>query len=161
VAQKLDIQNSLTSAYIIETEYFGVSDEGIHLLRERYNYETIPWQAIRTIKIHRDRELHNWFAIACMSSAMFAVALYFGSEILDTILETQGWPLFKLYVLILLVAAVSAFFVFKSVRKTWVLRIQCKTKQKLKFPLDEVFQRKQLSLLEAMLEKKLTKSVEK
>lgn len=152
------VQSTFSSRYLIETEYFAVSDEGIHLLRERFNYQTISWQDIHVVRIHRDRDLHNWFAVFCISAVMIIAGVYYASEILDTAIETSRWSLLRMYALILLTTLCGVYFFFKSVRKGWVLKIRTKTNKKLKFPLEEVYEQKQMKQLEGILKKNFARS---
>lgn len=49
--------------YNFETEQFGISDVGIHLLRSRYNYETYEFKDIDQITVVRGKQVYNWIVL--------------------------------------------------------------------------------------------------
>ena len=51
----------------------------------------------------------------------------------------------------------AAYFLFKSIRTSWVLTIQRRNKAVVKLPLEEVYQQQQLKELEAILKKNFSR----
>lgn len=61
--------------YNFEVEQFGVSETGIHLLRNRFNYETINFEDILEISIERGRQVNNWLLVLILGITFLAGAL--------------------------------------------------------------------------------------
>jgi hypothetical protein len=49
--------------YKFEAEQFGVSDDSIHLLRNRFNYQTINFKEIDSVTIKTGKDLKNWVIV--------------------------------------------------------------------------------------------------
>jgi hypothetical protein len=65
--------------YNFQTEEFGVSESGIHLLRSGFNYKTITLSEIDRIRIERAKEIHNWWLVFIIGSALIG----FGGVLID------------------------------------------------------------------------------
>jgi hypothetical protein len=64
------------TAYTYEAEKFAVSDNGLHLLRNRFNYETIAWNTIDTLEVRDGKDLRNWLWVLFVGVALAGYAIY-------------------------------------------------------------------------------------
>jgi hypothetical protein len=141
--------------YHFSTNEFGISDQGIHFLRSGYNYETIKFSKIDSIRIEKGMEHHNWIVIFIIGALLFSAGLYTSGSLLDAILEenvsgksAKGWFAFAM------IAMLGFWFVSNSVRSGTILWIQYDGKR-LKFPLREIVQQKELSSFIEFLSQKM------
>ena len=63
--------------YKFETDQFGLSSEGVHLLRSRYNYETITFSQITKIRFERSRIVNNWMILFLSGLSAVAFSVYY------------------------------------------------------------------------------------
>lgn len=64
------------SVYAYEAEKFAVSEEGLHLLRNRFNYETISWNTIASLEIRNGKDLKNWLWVLFVGVVLAGYAIY-------------------------------------------------------------------------------------
>ena len=62
--------------YTYEAERFAVSENGLHLLRNRFNYETITWNTIETVEVRDGKDLRNWLWVLFVGVALAGYAVY-------------------------------------------------------------------------------------
>jgi len=65
------------SSYHFETSEFGISDTGIHYLRSRFNYKTVPYTEIHSVRIERGKDMNNWMIVLSLGIAAVAFGLYY------------------------------------------------------------------------------------
>ncbi len=126
------------SLYKFETDQFGLSDTGIHLLRSGYNYETIEMTTIDRIQIEKGRQVKNWlllliFGLAFSTFGLFTAIkviyeYFFANNFTHFYLEQFLIPIFPLFIGVL-----SVYFSFKIGP---VLLINLKDKIK-RFPIGQ------------------------
>lgn len=66
----------MSELYKFETEEFGLSDVGIHYLRNRYNYKTINYEVIESIEIKKGNDLRNWLWVLFIGLALLSFVIY-------------------------------------------------------------------------------------
>jgi hypothetical protein len=64
------------SVYTYEAEKFAVSEEGLHLLRNRFNYETISWNTIASLEVRDGKDLKNWLWVLFVGVVLTVYAIY-------------------------------------------------------------------------------------
>lgn len=69
--------------YLFETDDFALSEEGIHLLRNKFNFKTITYEEISKASIAREVEIKRPFIIFCLGAAMFVFAFKQTNLLLD------------------------------------------------------------------------------
>ena len=111
--------------YAFELTDFALSDEGIHLLRSRYNYKTIAYHDVDKAFIKRGPEIKNpllslLLGIALLSfSIVKSISLYqdFNDPTIRIIyIESILLPLFP--------ALIGFYFVYTCIRKGPLLQIE-------------------------------------
>lgn len=62
--------------YKFETSHFGISEEGLHLLRNKFNYQTLSFQDIHSAAIKRGVESKNWLALLITGLVLLGLCAY-------------------------------------------------------------------------------------
>jgi len=116
--------------YTFETDQFGINDEGIHLLRSKYNYKSIVTGEIEFIELIRGKEFVNWVFILLIGIVMLVFGLYYGLSLFDFFNSSNGG---RIYIEELLVPffpiCIGIYMVYVSFRTTMILKVQLKNKK--------------------------------
>ena len=126
------------SRYYFQTREFGVSDRGLHLLRSGYNYQTIDFYQIHSAKIQKDYELPNWVIVFVFGTFILFAGVDLLMPLLDSFLYNLDLQQLRVIVILAIIPLAGAVFVFKSVRRGTVLRIEYGKKKKDRFALNEL-----------------------
>lgn|GEM_PF-2944264 len=62
--------------YAFVTSEFGLDEAGLHRLRSRFPFETIPYAAISQVEVTRGRSVQNWWLLLAFGLACLGVALW-------------------------------------------------------------------------------------
>ncbi len=62
--------------YKYETSELGITTEAIHLLRNRFNYHTIPFSSVTSIEIKKGKEYSNWGILLLVGLIPVCYVLY-------------------------------------------------------------------------------------
>src|SRR4051812_16719974 len=122
------------SSYLFLTTEFGVSNAGIHLLRSGFNYETILWHKINSIKIEKGKELHNWIIIFLIGSALLIIGGYLSIRALDTVFNEGSLKSIKMLAF-LLIPCLGGFFIYNSLQTGLLIKIKYSSDKNDMFPL--------------------------
>ncbi|MBL0743885.1 hypothetical protein [Chryseolinea lacunae] len=145
-----------TPVYAFETDLFAVSDNGIHLLRSGYNYETIPFAKVTSARIARGKELHNWGIVLAIGLALLAFAVYY---VLRMVIVVGNDEVDRIYIEAIVVpvipAMLGAYCVYSSMRQGLLLTIGTTAGKKHKLPLGELVKHDRLEIFESAMEAKL------
>lgn len=130
--------------YRFRTSEFGVSNQGIHLLRSGYNYKTISFNELETIAITRGKELHNWWVIFIVGAAVVLFGIALSIHVINMVIS-DDFPTGNLRMLfVLFIPFVGVYFVYNSVQMGLVLKVKCSDGSRWIFPLKEIARAKQL-----------------
>lgn len=148
--------------YHFETSEFGVSDTAVHYLRSRFNYKTIPYTEVDSIKIERGKELNNWGIILALGIALLAFGGYYCYALYVFMFETAVHrtisPEQILLPLIPLLA--GGYCLYSSTRNGTILLLTKRDGTRDKFSLREIQKNNQLagfqSFLRQYLQNRLT-----
>lgn len=147
--------------YYFETREFGVSDDGIHLLRSRFNYETIQFNQIDSLTIEKGKELNNWLAILAIGLALVSFAIYYALGLFRVIDNDEVDLIYIEEILVPLIPfMVGGYCLYSSTRSGIILRLRTIKKKTDKFPLREFEQEDKLRPFQEFLKKKLNTKVE-
>lgn len=80
----------MTDQYIFKDPYFGVSEDGIHLLRNGYNYKTIGFHEIRLIEFKRGRSIKNWWGLLLFGLFLFSIGIYSAYALVHFFSDDEG-----------------------------------------------------------------------
>lgn len=135
-----------TPVYAFETDLFGVSDNGIHLLRSGYSYKTIPFAEVAHARIARGNELHNWGIILMIGLALLAFAVYYVMRMVVVIGNDQVDRIYvEAIVVPIIPCMLGGFCVYSATRQGLVLTIRTTSGKNHKLPLRELEPSKCLS----------------
>lgn len=137
--------------YIFQTSEFGVSDTGLHFLRSGFNYQTIGWKEINSMKIEKGKELHNWMIIFVIGVALLAFGVYLSIRTIDILLHKAMAARNAKMILFLLIPCVGAYFVYNSLQNSTVLRINYSSGKRYKFSLREIIKENRLAEFKSFL----------
>lgn len=148
------------SKYHFETREFGISDQGIHLLRSRYNYKTIDFNQVAKITIERGKELNNWIAILVLGIALTSFALYYAVGMFSFLTDgIRGMVSIQEIVVPVIPFLMGAYCLYSSTRNGIVMRIRTIEDKHERFPLKELDQRQELAQFQQLLKEKASTKV--
>jgi uncharacterized membrane protein len=122
--------------YLFQTHEFGVSSEGIHLLRSGFNYETIDWSQIKSLKIQRGKALHNWFVILVIGVALLSLGIYLSIRTIDTLMYQEHAERYVKMMQFLLIPGIGVYFIYNALRTGTLAVIQYHTRKEVSFKGD-------------------------
>ncbi|MFZ6008724.1 MAG: hypothetical protein ACOYXT_00130 [Bacteroidota bacterium] len=148
------------TSYYFETREFGISDGGIHLLRSRFNYETIEFKEIDNLTIERGKELNNWVLIFTIGLALVSFSLYYSLRLFNIIDNNEANVIYIEQILIPLIPVMlGGYCLYSSTRNGTVLRIRTIKNKTDKFPLKELEKSNSLQAFQDLLKNKLSTKV--
>lgn len=125
--------------YVYETTEFGLSDQGIHLLRSRFNYETIPFSDVESITIEKGKELNNWVGILTFGIVLCGTAIFYILRALHVIGNHEVNVIYIEQIVIPGIPFVlGCYCLYTSTRNGTILRLTTVSNKKDKFPLKEL-----------------------
>lgn len=144
-----------TTVFQFETDEFGVSSDGIHLLRNGFNYRTVLWKEVRIARITKGKEAHNWLILFFIG----VVILFFS---VDTIFQVSETFLYKglnmqsarLIFSLVMMSLLGVFFVINSIRSGTLLILEARALN-IKLPLGPIVQEKRLTEFKRFLKSHL------
>lgn len=146
--------------YYFETREFGVSDIGIHLLRSRFNYETIEFNHLDNLTIERGKELNNWMAILIIGLCLFSFSIYYSLKLFNSVNSNEVNVIYFEHILVPLIPfMLGGYCLYSSTRNGVVLRIRTIKNKTDKFPLKELEKDNKLESFQDFLKKKLNTRV--
>lgn len=141
--------------YYYKTQEFGVTDNGIHLLRSGFHYETISFSQIQKLEIKKGKELNNWVVILVIGLFMLLPGLYISSKIIDVILYGDTNVRGARMILLIFIPMIGAYFIYRSLRTGPILVIKYGLNEYRKFPIQSIADEQQLDNFALLLKDKL------
>lgn len=124
--------------YKFETEQFGLTSEGIHLLRSRYNYETIPVGQIDKIRFERSQIVNNWVVLFVVGLASVAFSVYYTFILVDVFNDDSIHRIYIEEIMIPFLPFVfGLFMIYSSLRTGTMMIVHYKTKKR-RFSLERL-----------------------
>lgn len=146
--------------YYFETREFGVSDKGIHLLRSRFNYETIDFSQVDSVTIERGKELNNWLAILAVGLAFVSFSVYYSVRLFSLISNHEVNVISIEEILVPLIPFIlGGYCLYTSTRNGTILRIRTTQNKADKFPLKELEQHNKIRPFQDFLKERLNTKV--
>lgn len=75
------------SKYLFKDTYFGISEEGLHLLRNGFNYKTLAMAEIEAVRVGKGKSIKNWFVLLGVGIFFILGALYVSRNIWSYLAE--------------------------------------------------------------------------
>src|SRR5687768_6891151 len=146
--------------YHFETREFGVSDRGIHLLRSRFNYETIEFDQVDHLTIEKGKELNNWLAILVIGLALVSFSVYYTVRLFSIVDNNEVNVIYVEEILVpLLPFMIGGYCLYSSTRNGTILRLRTINSKTDKFPLKEFEKEDKLGRFQDFLKAKLKTKV--
>lgn len=143
--------------YAFETTEFGLSDQGIHLLRSRFNYETISFSDIESVTIEKGKELNNWAAILTFGIVLVGIAVFYILRALHVIGNQEVNVIYVEQIIIPVIPfLLGCYCLYSSTRNGTVLRFRTISGKNDKFPLKEIEKKDDLACLQQYLKDRLS-----
>ncbi len=121
--------------YHYTTNQLGISDEGIHFLRNRFEYKKIPFSQIEKVELKKGMQLNNWYVIFFVGVALLSTGIYLGLGIFNA-LQNPGHNLRSLRIVYLLfIPIVGGYFVYESLQYGLILELKYNREKKKCFHL--------------------------
>lgn len=123
--------------YKIEAERFGLSDTAIHLLRNRYNYETIDFSSIETITITEGRQVKNWLLVLVVGILLLSFGAFSAYRVLYEFFFANNFYTFYVehFMLPFFPVVLGAYSIYSSLKIVPVLKVVVNNKTR-KLPMD-------------------------
>ncbi len=145
--------------YSFATDEIGVSDEGIHLLRSGYNYETIPYAEISRVRICRGREVNNWFLLFTIGLVVLVAGIILTYLVAQVLYEGHGRRRYHLGFVAFL-PFIGGFFVYNSLKTGVIIEIDYTIKTR-RFPLSSLNKQGSLKAFQFYLHDRLKGKLQK
>jgi hypothetical protein len=143
------------SNYTFETASFGLSDEGVHLLRSGYNYKTLPYTHIRKAILKKGVAIKNWLVVLVLGLALLFFAVYQAAHLYHLFMDPEVHRVsIESIVLPVLPLALGNYCMYISLKRTTILKIKYHG-GKAKLPLRELVNINEGEQLVAYLQGKL------
>lgn len=120
----------MTNKYLFQEEYFGLSETGLHLLRNRFEYDSFSFDEIDQVTLKKGKAIKNWMVLLIFGLAIFVFGFFMGKGVMDffqsdtkrkiSILEVVS-PFFLMLI--------GGFSIFKSLQIEEILSFRIKGKE--------------------------------
>jgi hypothetical protein len=146
--------------YHFETREFGISDHGIHLLRSRFNYETIEFNQVDSVTIEKGKELNNWIVILILGLVLVSFSVWYSLRLFNIIGNNEVNRIYIEEILVPLIPfMLGGYCLYSSTRNGTILRVRTIKNKAEKFPLKELDKENKLRPFQEFLKEKLNTKV--
>jgi hypothetical protein len=143
------------SNYTFETAGFGLSDQGLHLLRSGYNYKTLANHDIRGVTLKRGVAIKNGLLILASGIALITFSVYQAIHVYNTFMDPNVHAMYiETIVLPVLPLILGNYCIYISLKRTTILQVRYKG-GKIKLPLKNIVNQDQAYQLASHLQEKL------
>jgi hypothetical protein len=141
---------------MFESTDFALSDEGIHLLRNRFNYKTISFQDLDKATIKKDVVTNRLVLTLTVGFLLILFAVFQSITVYESFIDPLVKEIYiESIVLPVLPLLIGVYCIYISVKKVPTLLVE-KDGKKYKLRLNEIIKNQQLANLQAYLRTKLT-----
>jgi hypothetical protein len=119
----------MNTSYTFQAEKFALTDDSLHLLRNGFNYETIPLHAIESIEIRDGKDLKNWLWVLFIGLALTIYALWDVFQILFILNDENTHHIYVERLLIPIIPfSLGVYSIFIALRNTRVMIVKASAK---------------------------------
>lgn len=148
-------QTFTVSHYTFETARFGLSDEGLHLLRNGHNYKTLAYRDIRRAILKKGVAIKNWLLVLLLGIGLIAFAVYQASHLYHLFMNPGDHTVSIASTLLpALPLLLGNYCIYVSLKRTTILKVKYRG-GRAKLPLDELVSNNDALLLTNFLQEKL------
>jgi hypothetical protein len=143
--------------YQFETDQLGISETGFHLLRNRFNYETIDFNAISQISLEKGRQIKNWLPTLFVGALLFAFGLFTAIKVVYEFFFADNFHHFYIeqFALPVIPLFLGAYSIYVSLKTGYVLKITSHDDNVRVIPIEELNKKSEIAALELFLKGKL------
>ncbi|MBX2844341.1 MAG: hypothetical protein KTR26_21425 [Flammeovirgaceae bacterium] len=125
--------------YEFENKYFGISDQGIHLLRNRFNYNTFQNSELEELRIEKGKLINNWIVVFIIGTIFIGFSLFYSIQLFELLTSDQ---FFRIYIEEILVPVIpfllGIYAAYASLKTGPVLKIILRGGKTNSFPLTDL-----------------------
>ena len=113
------------SIYKFQLEDFALSDQGVHLLRNQFNFKTIGYDQINRATIERSTEIKNAPLILAIGISLVCFSFYQSRWIIDSFTNPEVHRIYiETIVLPIIPAFVGIYCLYISLKKGPLLKLE-------------------------------------
>lgn len=137
--------------YVFETRQLGISERGFHLLRNRFNYQTIEYTDVISVTIQHGKEVNNWILLFMFSVALLSFSAYYAWALLAAWINNEINHIYIEEIVVpVLPALIGGYCTFAAFRKGPIVIVKTGS-QTLRYPLRDLANGKTLQELREFL----------
>lgn len=123
---------------------FIIEDDGIHLLRNGFDYKTLLKKDLYEATISKGPQVKNWALLFSIGLALIAFVIYYAIAFLDILVNTNETIYIEQFVIPIIPLALGIVCVYNSLRRGDVLVCKFQTGKSLQIPLLKNFDKAEL-----------------
>ena len=113
------------SQYQFQSDDFGLSDNGVHLLRSQFNFKTIRYEEVKRATIERSSEIKNAPLILLFGVLLVCFAFYQARWVVELFTTPSTQSIYiESIVLPVIPAFLGIYCIYTALRKGPVLRLE-------------------------------------
>lgn len=138
--------------YKFETDKFGISEKGIHLLRNKFNYKTIYKSEIDSIFIEKGKQVNNWLLLLVVGLILCSFGLYWSIKLIYEFFFANNVSRFyyEQFILPIFPVFMGVYSVYTSLQRGLIM-IVVTNKKVMRFPIGKLNGKLQIERLIALL----------
>lgn len=142
--------------YLFETPQLGISHVGFHLLRNRFNYQTIEYGNIIRAEIRIGKEINNWVLTLLLGLLLLLFATYYSISLATMLYKNIIHVIYIEEIVIpVFPALIGGYCVYAALRKGPILTFKTEMR-KYKYPLRHLENGKTIGELQDFLKTKFS-----
>jgi hypothetical protein len=108
--------------YLFQAEKFAVSEGNLHLLRNGFNYETIPFNSVISMEVRDGKDLKNWLWVLFVGGVLTGYALWDVFQVLFILNDPHTYHIYIERLLIPVIPmALGVYSIYIALRNTRVM----------------------------------------
>jgi len=121
----------MTTDYKYSDNYLGISEHKVHLLRNKFEYQSIPFNQINEVKFKKGKAIKNWMIILTLGILLLSVGLFISKNIfLYYFSDEPGTIHIETIVASIFTVVFGVFLIIQSLKTEHILEIHYENKTK-------------------------------
>lgn len=129
------MEEHTTNSTLFTHKNFLLKQDGIHLLRNGFDYKTIIKSDMVEVSIERGPQVKNWPILLTMGIGFISFSLYYVIRFIDVLMNTDEIIWIEQFVIPIIPLALGIVCVYNSIRRGDILTCKIKTGKALRIPL--------------------------
>lgn len=114
----------MNTPYQFEDAFVAFSDEKVHLLRNRFEYDAIPFSKLESIILTKGRTIKNWLIILMIGIGLLSAGGYAAFNIYDFFTSSEGGRIFIEEIMVVFIVNIAGLYcTYIALAKETVLQI--------------------------------------